>query len=144
MYVNALFRNVLKVGGKMNIPAGLKYTKEHEWVKVEGQLATMGITDHAQEALGDITFVELPKKGAAVTQAGSMATIESVKAASDIYAPVSGTVKEVNALLETEPGLVNQSPYEKAWIAKIEMGDAGELENLMDAAAYGTYLKESH
>ncbi len=127
----------------MNIPSDLKYTKEHEWVRVEGGLATVGITDHAQEALGDITFVELPGKGAGVTQFKALATIESVKAASDIYAPVSGTVKEVNARLETEPGLVNQSPYEKGWIARIETGNAEELKNLLDAAAYAAFLKES-
>ena len=127
----------------MNIPNGLRYTREHEWVRAEGKDATVGITDHAQEALGDITFVELPKAGAAVTQSKAMATIESVKAASDIYAPVSGTVKEANAQLEAEPGLVNQSPYEKAWIAKIAMSDPAELDNLMDADAYAAYLKES-
>jgi glycine cleavage system H protein len=126
----------------MNIPADLKYTKEHEWVKVEGGVATVGITDHAQQALGDITFVELPKTGSAVTQSGTMGTIESVKAASDIYAPVSGNVKEVNAQLEAEPALINQSPYEKAWIARIAMSDPDEVKNLMDAEAYAAYLKE--
>jgi len=128
----------------MAIPENLKYTKEHEWVRVEGQVGTMGITGHAQEALGDITFVELPKRGAAVTQFKAMATIESVKAASDIYAPVSGTVMEANAQLEAEPGLVNQSPYEKGWIARIAMSDPNEVKNLMDAASYAAYLKESH
>ncbi|MGE5280646.1 MAG: glycine cleavage system protein GcvH [Deltaproteobacteria bacterium] len=127
----------------MDIPTNLKYTREHEWVKVEGAVATVGITDHAQHALGDITFVELPKTGAAVTQFNAMATIESVKAASDIYAPVSGTVKETNARLETEPGLVNQAPYDQAWIAKIAFAKPDEIKNLMDAAAYGAYLKES-
>ncbi len=127
----------------MNIPADLKYTKEHEWVKVEGNVASVGITDHAQQALGDITFVELPKIGAAVTQSGTMGTIESVKAASDIYAPVSGNVKEVNAQLEAEPALINQSPYEKAWIARIAMSDPDEIKNLMDAEAYAALLKES-
>ena len=127
----------------MSIPADLKYTKEHEWVKVEGGVATVGITDHAQQALGDITFVELPKAGATVTKAASMATIESVKAASDIFAPVSGIVKEVNAQLEAEPALVNQSAHDKAWIIKIAMSKPEELDTLMDAGAYEAFLKES-
>ncbi len=126
----------------MNIPSDLRYTKEHEWVRVEGKTATVGITDHAQEALGDITFVEPPKTGAAVTQFKAMATIESVKAASDIYAPVSGNVTEVNAELEATPALVNQSPYEKAWIARIAMTRPEETKDLMDAGAYAAFLKE--
>jgi len=128
----------------MNIPADLKYTKEHEWVKIEGDTATVGITDHAQQALGDITFVEPPKAGAVVTKAAAMATIESVKAASDIFAPVSGTVKEANAQLEAEPALVNQSPYEKAWIARITISHPEELSDLMDAQAYAAYLEQKN
>ncbi len=127
----------------MDIPSNLKYTKEHEWVRLEGKTATVGITDHAQQALGDITFVELPKTGAAVTQFGVLATIESVKAASDIYAPVSGNVTEVNAALETNPALVNQSPYEKAWIARIVMTRPEETKNLMDAGAYAAFSAEA-
>jgi len=126
----------------MNIPSNLKYTKEHEWVRVEGKTGTVGITEHAEHALGDITFVELPKIGASVVQFGVLATIESVKAASDIFTPVSGTVKEINKGLESDPALVNQSCYEKAWIAKIEMNRPEELKNLMDAVAYAAFLEE--
>jgi glycine cleavage system H protein len=107
----------------MNIPNGLYFTKEHEWIKIEGATATAGITDYAQHALGDVTFVELPKKGQSVKQFQLMATIESVKAASDIYAPVSGTITEANDALNANPGLVNQECYAKGWIAKIKLAD---------------------
>lgn len=125
------------------IPAELKYTKEHEWVKVEGDLATLGITDHAQSELGDITFVELPQEGDELAKGASAATVESVKAASDVYSPVSGKVEAVNESLEAGPEKMNQSPYEEGWICKISMKDAGELADLMDAAMYEEFLKES-
>ncbi len=125
----------------MNIPNGLYFTKEHEWIKIEGATATAGITDYAQHALGDVTFVELPKKGQSVKQFQLMATIESVKAASDIYAPVSGTITEANDALNANPGLVNQECYAKGWIAKIKLADPGETKNLMDSAAYKTYVE---
>jgi len=125
----------------MNIPNGLYFTKEHEWIKIEGATATAGITDYAQHALGDVTFVELPKKGQSVKQFQLMATIESVKAASDIYAPVSGTITEANDALNANPGLVNQECYAKGGIAKIKLADPGETKNLMDPAAYKTYVE---
>ncbi|MDP8259031.1 MAG: glycine cleavage system protein GcvH [Candidatus Aadella gelida] len=125
------------------VPEDLKYTKEHEWVKVEGTKATIGITDHAQSELGDITFIELPEIGSEINVSDSIATVESVKAASDIYAPLAGKVTEVNEALESSPEVVNQSPYDEGWILKVEVsGDSGK-ENLMDQAAYETYIKEN-
>ena len=117
------------------------YTKEHEWINIEGATAYVGITDYAQSALGDITFVELPKADVEVEQFEQIASVESVKAASDIFCPVSGTVIEVNAGLESDPGLINRSCYEKGWIAKIEVADAEEKSNLMDAGEYRKYLE---
>jgi len=117
------------------------YTKEHEWVEVEGEVATVGISVHAAHELGDITFVELPATGKTVTQSEVLAGIESVKAASDIYAPLSGTVIEVNADLESAPEIVNQSAEEEGWICKLEPADLTELDSLMDEAAYQEYVK---
>jgi glycine cleavage system H protein len=117
------------------------FTKEHEWVKIEGTQATVGISAHAAHELGDITFVELPQKGKTVKQFATLAGIESVKAASDIYSPVSGKVVEVNAKLEDAPELVNESAEDAGWICKLEAADAAELGALMDAAAYAEYLK---
>ncbi len=125
----------------MNIPDNLYYTKEHEWVKIEGDTCTIGISDYAQHALGDVTFVELPKVGAEVKQFQGIATVESVKAASDIFSPVSGKVTEVNLKLEEEPALINQSCYQNAWIAKIKIKDASDKNNLMDTKAYKTYVE---
>ncbi len=125
------------------VPKELKYTKEHEWVRVEGSEAVFGITDHAQAELGDITFVELPDAGREVKKAENISTVESVKAASDIYAPLSGKVKESNDALEAHPELVNESPYEKGWICRIEITDSSETGDLMDDEAYEKYLKES-
>ncbi|HJV66910.1 MAG TPA: glycine cleavage system protein GcvH [Geomonas sp.] len=117
------------------------YTKEHEWVSVEGTQATVGISDHAAHELGDITFVELPQVGKTVKQFDTLAGIESVKAASDIYAPISGKVVEVNSKLEDAPELVNESAEESGWICKLEATDVAELGSLMDAAAYAAFLK---
>ena len=117
------------------------YTKEHEWVSIEDNIATIGITDYAQETLGDITFVELPEAGAEVEQFEEFAAVESVKAANDIFAPVSGKVIEVNARLESDPGLINKSAFEKGWIAKIQMSDKGEASNLMTAEEYQKFLE---
>ena len=116
------------------------YSKEHEWVKVDGGIATMGITDYAAKQLGDVTFVELPKVGKDVKQFEAICNIESVKAASDIFAPVSGNVIEVNDALEVTPEIVNESAEEKAWIARIRMADAGELAKLMGRGEYDAYL----
>jgi glycine cleavage system H protein len=113
-----------------------KYTKEHEWIDVAGDVGTVGITDYAQEQLGDVVFVELPKIGASVAQNGQIAVVESVKAASEIYAPVSGTVTAVNDALAKEPALVNQSAEDKGWFFKIKVTKPAELAALMDAGAY--------
>jgi len=125
------------------IPENIKYTKEHEWVKVEGNIATMGITDHAQSELGDITFVELPGVESKINKADSIATVESVKAASDIYAPLSGKIIEVNETLQSSPEIVNQSPYDEGWVCKIEIIGPVEEGDFMDNIAYEAYLKEN-
>jgi len=117
------------------------FSKEHEWVKVSGTTATVGISNHAAHELGDVTFVELPQVGKVVKQFGTLAAIESVKAASDIYAPVSGKVIAVNETLETTPEVVNESAEESGWICVLEMTDPGELANLMTKAAYDEFLK---
>ncbi len=124
------------------IPRELKYTKEHEWVRIEGNEAVVGITDHAQSELGDITFVELPQKDAEVKQSDSVATVESVKAASDVYAPLSGKVLEVNEVLRESPETINSSPYGDGWICRVSVSDLGEQKSLLDAAAYQEYLNE--
>ena len=125
----------------MLTPVTLKYSKTHEWVKIEGTNATVGITHHAQEALGDITFVELPKVGADVKKDGACCVIESVKAASDINAPVSGKVSEVNETLETAPENVNSDPYGAGWIFKLSNITAADAAELMDATAYDAFVE---
>ena len=120
-----------------------RYTETHEWVKIEGALAIVGITDHAQKALGDITYLELPAKGKKVAKGGECGMVESVKAASDIYSPLSGEITEVNQALEQAPEKVNQSPYGEGWMFKLKNFDQRELGELMDAAAYRAFL-ESH
>ncbi|MDL1970163.1 MAG: glycine cleavage system protein GcvH [Candidatus Desulfofervidaceae bacterium] len=125
----------------MNIPEGLLYTKEHEWIKIEGDTGTIGITDYAQSALGDVTFVELPQMGDELKQFEPFASVESVKAVSDIYAPMSGKVIKLNEQLSTSPELLNQSPYEEGWLVVIEISDEKEKENLMSAAEYKQYLE---
>jgi glycine cleavage system H protein len=127
----------------MKFPADLKYTKDHEWVRREGNVAVVGITDHAQDALGDVVFVELPKVGAAVKARSTFGVVESVKAVSDLYAPVSGKVAEVNSSLPDSPEAVNKDPYGQAWMIKIEMADPKELDGLMSAADYEKLVKES-
>ncbi len=122
---------------------GLRYTRTHEWVRFEGDVAVVGVTDFAQSELGDITYLELPEPGTVVKQGESMGVIESVKAASDIYAPVSGEVVEVNRSVVDSPELVNKSPYDEAWLAKIRLSAPEELERLMDAAAYRQFLTET-
>lgn len=125
-------------------PADLRYTKEHEWCRVEGDVATIGITAFAVERLGgEITLVELTDEGGEVHQDESFGTIESVKAASDLYAPVSGTVSEINEELGDNPELVAENPYGEGWLLKIHMSDKGELGGLMDSAAYGRYVEEN-
>lgn len=117
------------------------FTKEHEWIKVEGATGRVGISDHAAHELGDITFVELPKSGKSVKQFEALASIESVKAASDIYSPVSGKVLTVNDLLDTTPEIVNESAEEKGWMVEMEISDVGELQKLMNREQYDDYLK---
>ena len=116
------------------------FTKDHEWIDVDGGSAVVGITNHAQEQLGDIVFVEVPSAGTKVTKGGDAAVVESVKAASDVYAPVSGTVTEGNAALEAEPALVNTAPEGDGWFFKLTLDDAGELDGLMDRAAYDAFV----
>lgn len=124
------------------VPANLRYSKNHEWVRVEGDVATVGITDHAQHAMGDITYVELPPLDKRVKQSEELAGVESAKAASDIYAPVSGAVTEVNAALEDTPEKVNVDPYGEGWICKLEAIDASELDNLLTARQYRDLLAQ--
>ena len=117
------------------------YTKDHEWIEVEGTAAKVGITSFAQEQLGDIVFVEVPSSGTKVKKGGDAAVVESVKAASDVYAPVSGTVSEGNAALEADPSLVNTAPESDGWFFRLTLDDASELEGLMDRAAYDAFVE---
>ena len=120
----------------MNVPDDLKYSEDHEWVRAEGALVRFGITDYAQDALGDVVFVQVPTVGSVVTRGASISEVESTKSVSDIYAPVSGTVVEVNDELGDAPQRINEDPYGEGWIAVIETSDASELDQLLDAAAY--------
>lgn len=121
-------------------PENYRYTDSHEWVRVEGDVATVGITHHAQDALGDIVHVELPAVGKQVKKGAGAAEVESVKAVSDIYAPVSGTVVEVNGALDGNEAVINQDPHGQGWLFKIKLADAGEVQGLLDAAAYSATL----
>jgi glycine cleavage system H protein len=120
----------------MNIPAELRYSSDHEWVRVDGDVATIGITEYAQDALGDVVFVELPEPGLAVSSGDSFSEVESTKSVSDIYAPVTGSVSAVNDVLESQPELLNSDPYGEGWICRISLTDPSELDALMDADAY--------
>jgi glycine cleavage system H protein len=119
----------------------IRYTKEHEWVRVDGQVATVGISNHAQEQLGDVVFVELPEVGRTVSRNAAMAVVESVKAASDVYAPISGEVVEVNAALTEDPALVNGDAEGAGWFCKLKIANPAELDALMDAAAYRSFVE---
>ncbi|WP_227763884.1 glycine cleavage system protein GcvH [Zhaonella formicivorans] len=125
------------------IKSDLKYTKDHEWVKVEGNKARIGISHHAQEAMGDVVFVELPEVGDEISQHDSFGTVESVKAVSDVYAPVSGKVVEINEALLDSPELINSDPYGEGWMIVIEVEDEGQLESLLSAEEYEAFLKEA-
>jgi len=125
-----------------DIPADLHYTKDHEWVRLLGDTAVIGITDHAQDALGDVTYVDLPPQGQTVKQSDELAAIESAKAAADIFAPVSGTVAEVNAALEDAPEKVNADPYDEGWICKLSGVNPSELDALLTAEDYAKLLEE--
>ncbi|MBI2681122.1 MAG: glycine cleavage system protein GcvH [Candidatus Solibacter usitatus] len=124
----------------MTYPDDRRYTKEHEWVRVEGDIGTVGITDHAQHELGDIVYVDTPKIGARVDQGKSLGSVESVKAVSEIYSPVSGEVTEVNGILAQSPEKLNQDPHGAAWLVKIRLSAAAEITNLMSAADYQSYV----
>jgi glycine cleavage system H protein len=126
----------------MNFPADLRYTKNDEWVRLEGSTATAGITDYAQDQLSDIVFVELPSVGQALKQGDTMASVESVKAAAEVYMPLGGTIAEVNEGLSDSPELVNQDPYGRAWMVKFAPANPAELDGLLDAAAYEQHCKE--
>ena len=117
-----------------------KFSKDHEWVRLEGGIATVGITDHAQNALGDVVFVDLPEVGRTVTAGESIAVVESVKAASDVYAPIAGKIVEVNSGLGDNPGTINTAPTTDGWFFKIEAADVAEVAALMDEAAYAAYV----
>lgn len=127
-----------------DIPNQLKFTKTHEWLAIEGQTATLGITAHAQELLGDLVFVELPEVGQTIALGEEMGVVESVKAASDLYAPISGTVTAVNEEVNENPALVNEDPYGKGWLVQIKADDKNELSQLLDATAYERLLAEEH
>ena len=120
-----------------------RYSKDHEWVRVDGEIATVGISNHAQEQLGDVVFVELPEVGRQVKQKDPMAVVESVKAASDVYAPLSGEVVEVNEALGDDPALVNSGAESSGWFCKLKLTDPGELEALLDAAAYEKFIEST-
>ena len=126
----------------MEIPEGLKYSKEHEWVLVEGQSATIGITQYAQEELGDIVFVELPEVGEKVVKDDPFGAVESVKAVSDVYAPVSGAVLEINDVLPDNPETINDDPYGDGWMIRVELSDLDDLKDLMDAEEYAEYVAQ--
>ena len=125
----------------MNLPENLKYTKEHEWVSVEGNVATVGVTDFAQGELGDIVFVEVETEGETLDKGETFGTVEAVKTVSDLFMPVSGEVVEFNAALEDSPELINKDAYGDGWMIKIEMSDVSEADELMDAAAYKAMLE---
>jgi len=124
-------------------PEDLLYSKEHEWVKVDGDVATIGVTDYAQSSLGDIVYVELPKVGSAIRQFSNVGVIESVKAVSDLFTPMSGEVVEVNAGLEGDPAAVNRDPYGSGWLMKVRLTDPGEAQNLLGAADYDAIAQQS-
>src|SRR5579864_5128386 len=125
----------------MAYPANFRYTREHEWISVDGNVGSVGITDYAQNSLGDIVYVDMPKVGDSVSANATFGSVESVKAVSDLYSPVSGTVTAMNELLKTEPDKINSAPHE-TWIIKVELSDPNELNSLLDAAAYEKFISE--
>jgi glycine cleavage system H protein len=125
----------------MAYPTNYRYTREHEWIAVDGKIGTIGITDYAQNSLGDIVYVDAPKVGDSVSAHATFGSVESVKAVSDLFSPVSGTVAEVNESLKTEPDKINAAPHE-TWIIKVELSNPGEVDGLLDAAAYEKFISE--
>lgn len=126
----------------MDVPEGIRYSADHEWIRIEGDRATIGITDYAQDALGDVVYLELPDVGTSVKAADKVSEVESTKSVSDIYAPLDGTVVEVNDALEGSPELVNSSPYGDGWICVIEISDPAQADSLLDAAGYRALLED--
>jgi glycine cleavage system H protein len=124
----------------MNFPSDLRYTKEHEWVRVEGDTGVVGVTDYAQDQLGDLVYLDLPAAGASVAQYGKMGEIESVKAVSDLYSPVSGEIVEVNKAAVDSPELVNSDPYGRGWLIKVRLANPGEIDGLLSAEAYDEHI----
>jgi glycine cleavage system H protein len=124
-----------------NVPENLQYSKDHEWLRVEGDTGTVGITDHAQNSLGDVVYVELPKVGDTFSAHGTFGSVESVKAVSELYLPVGGEVTEVNESLQDEPEKVNTDPYGEGWMVRVRLADKGEVDSLLTAAEYEDYLK---
>jgi len=125
----------------MAYPANLRYTKEHEWISLDGKIGTIGITDYAQNSLGDIVYVDVPKVGDSVTANNSFGSVESVKAVSDLFSPVSGTVTAVNEELKTSPDKINEAPHD-TWIIKVELADISDFEKLLDSSAYDKFVSE--
>lgn len=128
--------------GKWNTPADLKYRESDEWIRIEGDTGTIGISDYAQDQLNDIVFLELPEVGATFAKGDSLGVVESVKAASDLHVPVGGTVTAINSTAEDDPEMINADPYGEAWLIKIKIDNPGEADDLMDAAAYEAYCEE--
>jgi glycine cleavage system H protein len=125
------------------VPTDLRYTKEHEWVRVEGDVATVGVTQYAADQLGDVVFVDLPEAGRSLDQFGTFGVVESVKAVSDLFAPLSGEVVEANAALAGQPELVNKEPYGAGWMLRVRVADTGQIDGLLDAAAYAKLTAEA-
>lgn len=125
----------------MDFPEDLRYTKEHEWARLKGDVVTIGITEYAQDSLGEIVFVELPEEGAEVNQGESIGSLESVKAVSDLFSPISGTVSEINDSLSDSPEMINEDPYGDAWMVRIKISNKSELDGLMDAASYKKFVE---
>ena len=125
----------------MSLPNNLKYTEDHEWVKLDGEIATVGITDFAQSELGDIIFVEFPDNGLEVSSKETVGTLEAVKTVADIFSPLSGTVVELNASLESNPELINEEPYDAGWILKIKITDSKQLDSLLSSSDYNSLIK---
>lgn len=128
----------------MSYPAELKYSKEHEWIRVEGNTATVGITHFAQDQLGDVVMVELPKKGTVLKKDDTIGVVESVKSVSDVFSPLAGKVIDINESLQNSPGLVNEDCYGEGWIMKLEIANTSELDGLMDVNGYQSFLSEAH
>ncbi|PIR17969.1 MAG: glycine cleavage system protein H [Deltaproteobacteria bacterium CG11_big_fil_rev_8_21_14_0_20_49_13] len=126
----------------MEFPDDIKYTREHEWVRIEGELATVGVTDYAQEQMGDVVYVELPNEGELVAKGDAFGVVESVKSVSDVYAPISGKIIEVNDPLKENPEIINAEPHNEGWIAKIELSDRTELDDLLSAKDYEAFVNE--